>query len=121
VISNSKNEMTLLHAALHEQSLSKCSIHNFVCADKGQELTSAIHNGYVKAVSDGSFKEHQGTSAFSLFGITRWVKPVTLHGGTAACSSKIDFSVFSLFGTMEEPLLIGWNGVRGRLKFQSAY
>jgi hypothetical protein len=71
--------------------LSKWSIYDFACNDDGQELASAIQQGYSKAVSDGSFKNERGTLAFSLFGTTK------------------------------EPLLIGWNGVPGAHNIQSAY
>jgi hypothetical protein len=83
--------MTTSLYELHENSDSKWSIHNFVYSDNGQELAHSIQQGFAKAVSDGSFKNQRGTSAFSLFGST------------------------------EEPLLIGWNGVPGTLTAQSAY
>jgi hypothetical protein len=62
-----------------------------VCSDNVQELAKAITQGHAKAISDGSFKDGRDTSAFSLFGST------------------------------EEPLLIGWNGVPGNPHAQSAY
>jgi hypothetical protein len=73
------------------KSLSKWSIDNFVCTDDGQELATAIQQGFSKAVSNGSFKDQRGMPAFSLF------------------------------GTTDEPLFIGWNGVPGSIQTQSAY
>jgi hypothetical protein len=35
-----------------------------------EELALAMQQGFSKAVSDGSFKDQRGTSAFSLFGTT---------------------------------------------------
>jgi hypothetical protein len=61
---------SMLHS-LHEQSpSSKWSIHDFTCLGEGQELAEAIQQGYAKAVSDGSYKDQRGTSAFSLYGKT---------------------------------------------------
>lgn len=71
---------TLSLQALHAASPSKWSIYNFDCDDEGLEMADAIRQGYAKAVSDGSYKDQQGTSGFCLFGHTDAISLASVNG-----------------------------------------